>query len=156
MSLDRLKELVRKRQQLVVWDAAQRGKSLRSRLEQITTQHHALGLTLQHPIRKGPVDGTEREHSRPLRLEVDVLHVHELVAITQNDRDRPLDWRLDETELTFRLTCQLRLCESGVCVLPLADLFLLFMSQFTNLFWSGRHRCCASKASDEALQLELC
>nr|CCA19908.1 AlNc14C81G5316 [Albugo laibachii Nc14] len=82
-SLERLKPPVRKRQRLLVWDAAQRGKSLRSRLDQDTAQHQALGLTLQHPIRKGFVDCSERERSHPLDLEVDVLHVQESLAITR-------------------------------------------------------------------------
>ena len=78
---------------------AQHGKTLRSRLDQVSTQHHALGLTPQRPIRKGVIDCRIRDHSGPPTLEVEVHHVQELLTITQNAGYRLLDWRLEEAEL---------------------------------------------------------
>ena len=43
-----------------------------------------------------------------------------------------------------------------VCVMPLANLLLLFIRHVTNLFWSRRHCCCAAEAIGEALLLVLC
>ena len=97
-------------------------------------------MTLQHPIRKGFIDCSKREHSVPLTLEVDVYYVQELLTITQNAGYRPLDWILKENELALRLICQLRLCNSGICVMSLEDLLLL-IRQVTNQFGSRRHRC---------------
>ena len=72
----------------------------------------------------------------PVTLEVDVLHVQDPLAITQNAGDRPQDWRPEDTELVLCHTYKLRLCESGVCVMPLKHLLLLFMRQVSNLFWA--------------------
>ena len=54
---------------------------------------------------------------------------------------RPLDWRLEETELALRFIFQMRLCMSGVCIMPPADLLLLLIRQVIDLFGSRRHRC---------------
>ena len=94
---------------------------------------------------------------RPLDLEVDVLHVLILLYNPQKCRNRPAIWSLEDIEFALRLNCHLRMCLSGVCVVPLAHIvLLLFLLQVTNLFWSQWHRCCALKAIAKALQLKMC
>ena len=68
---------------LVVWDAAQHGKPHHLCLNEITAQHHGLGLIVQHPVCKGLAGCKECERLDPLALEVGILHVQELLMITE-------------------------------------------------------------------------